>query len=93
MYCVNLKISRKYSHNLAEKYKIQDKTKQKNKIFKKSHFRPKTVVSDIPLPEDEPDRSDEPMPEEDKSRPVDAVGADGGHSEPIHTNTTQVRDT
>ncbi len=51
------------------------------------------MVSDIPLPEDEPDRSDEPMPEEDKSRPVDAVGADGGHSEPIHINTTQVRDT
>ena len=30
-------------------------------------------------------------PEEDKNRLVDAVGADGGHSEPIHTNTTQVR--
>ena len=50
-------------------------------------------MSNIPLPEDEPDRGDEPMPEEDENRLVDAVGADGGHSEPIHTNTTQVRDT
>ena len=49
------------------------------------------MASDITLPEDEPDRGDEPMPEEDESRLVDAVGADGGHSEPIHTNTTQVR--
>ena len=48
-------------------------------------------MSDVTLPEDKPDRSDEPMPEEDESRLVDTVGADGGHSEPIHTNTTQVR--
>ncbi len=48
-------------------------------------------MSDIPLPEDEPDRSDEPMTGGDENRLVDAVGADGGHSEPIHTNTTQVR--
>ena len=49
------------------------------------------MVSDVTLPEGEPDCGDEPMPEEDESRLVDAVGADGGHSEPIHTNTTQVR--
>ena len=48
-------------------------------------------MSDIPLPEDGPDCGDEPMPGEEESSLVDTVGADGGHSEPIHTNTTQVR--
>ena len=48
-------------------------------------------MSNIPLPEDGPDRGDEPMPEEDKSSLVDTVDADGGHSEPLHTSTTQVR--
>ena len=48
-------------------------------------------MSDIPLPEVQPDQGDEPMPEEDKSSLVDTVDADGGHSEPIHTSTTQVR--
>ena len=48
-------------------------------------------MSDIPLPEDGPNRGDEPMPEEDKSSLVDTVDADGGHSEPLHTSITQVR--
>ena len=67
------------------------KRQKQDKNFQKLYFRLKSEVSDIPLPEGEPDRSDEPMTEGDESRLVDAVGADGGHSEPIHTNTTQVR--
>ena len=84
-----------YSHNLAEKSFTKlakhEKTITRQKIFKKLCFRPKNEVSNIPLPEDRPDRGDEPMPEEDKGSLVDTVDADGGHSEPIHNSTTQVR--